>query len=45
MSVHPLFAVPLPTEGNVSDLEDENRTNDENVTFKDLQSKILRRDS
>ena len=35
---HPLFNVPLPADGNISDLEDDNGTDDENVTFEDLES-------
>ena len=30
--------MPLPADRNISDLEDDNGTDDENVTFEDLES-------
>ena len=39
--VHPVFNVfniPLPVDGNISDLEDDNETDDENVALEDLES-------
>ena len=41
--------MPLPADRNISDLEDDNGTDNENVTFEDLQSeteeKIIEPDS
>ena len=35
---HHVFNVPLPVDGNISDLEDDNETDDENVALEDLES-------
>ena len=34
----PVFSVPLPADGNISDREDDNEAGDENVTLEDLKS-------